>query len=132
MAQQEHLYKRLAAFLYGEGAAEQKENVMKVCICDDLPHVITALEKGAHSDSEVLEIEKLVMGHSLIHSLVHLHCSLVRLFRTARLARTALTRSRARGTVEYYVSWIIVQYANVLCLTAPSYRKSIMCETDHV
>ena len=46
VSQQEHLYKRLAAFLYGEGAAEQRENVMKVCICDDLPHVITALEKG--------------------------------------------------------------------------------------
>ena len=48
VSQQEHLYKRLAAFLYGEGAAEQRENVMKVCICDDLPHVITALEKGNH------------------------------------------------------------------------------------
>merc|ERR1712228_223014 len=46
---------------YGEGAAEQKENVMKVCICDDMPHVITALEKDLKSDG----LRRLDSAHTL-------------------------------------------------------------------
>ena len=40
-----------------------------------------------HSDPECLEIATLVMGHSLVRSLVRSHRSLVRLLRTARFAR---------------------------------------------
>jgi len=61
VSQQEHCYKRLAAFLFGEAAAEQKENVMKVCICDDMPHVIAALEKDLKSDG----LRRLDSAHTL-------------------------------------------------------------------
>ena len=43
--------------------------------------------EALHSDSEFLEIGMFIMGHSLIPSLVRSHLSLVRLLRTARLAR---------------------------------------------
>ena len=64
-----------------------------------------------HSDSELLEIETLELGHLLVRSLVPLHRSLIRLPRTARFARArsaalicslarSLTRFQAHGTVE--------------------------------
>ena len=73
-----------------------------------------------HSDSESLEIGTLVLGHSLVRSLVHSHRSLILLLPTARFTRAlirslarSLTRSQALGTVEYscpvvQVFWITV------------------------
>ena len=64
-----------------------------------------------HSDSDCLEIEKKLLGHSLIRSLVRSHRSLIACY--ALLARS-LTRSCARGIEEYfclifYMTWITVK-----------------------
>ena len=44
-------------------------------------------ERRFHSDSGDLGIGTLVLGHSLIRSLIHSHRSLIRLLRTARFVR---------------------------------------------
>ena len=49
--------------------------------------IVKAFSHHTTRDSESLEIGTLVLDHSLVHSLVHSHCSLIRLLRIARFAR---------------------------------------------
>jgi len=68
-----------------------------------------------HSDPECLEIATLVMGHSLVRSLVRSHRSLVRLLRTARFARAlrcahSFARSLAHSLPSSWDSGIFLSY----------------------
>ena len=63
-----------------------------------------------HCGPDQPRIQTEILGHSLVHSLVRLHCSLVCLLRTtphyASLARSAaLTRSLARSLCSLPYSW---------------------------
>jgi len=68
-----------------------------------------------HSDPECLEIATLVMGHSLVRSLVRSHRSLVRLLRTARFARAlrcahSFARSLTHSLPSSWDSGIFLSY----------------------
>ena len=75
-----------------------------------------------HSDSKLLEIGMLVMGHSLIRSLVRSHRSLVRLLRTARFARAlrcahSFARSLTHSLLSSWDSGVLLSdFQSVLTL----------------
>ena len=58
---------------------------------------MTEITRAGHCDSEPLEIRTLVMGHSLVRSLVHSYRSLIRLLRTARSLAHSLPSSWDNG-----------------------------------
>ena len=86
------------------------DKLLRLCkICLTTKNESTA----GHSDSGDLEIGTLIMGHSLIRSLVRSHRSLVRFLRTARFAR-ALCCAHSFAPELLGQKNIFVQFLSVL------------------
>ena len=89
-----------------------------------------------HSDPKLIEIASLVMGHSLVRSLVRSHRSPVRLLRTARFARAlrcahSFARSLTHSLPSSWESVILMSHNQAVLNHSAMYSYSVSEHFDN-